>query len=47
MISVQRFFPIVMFSFSFFTVFVLFGVLVNNSLTNEVQLFDGILYADI
>ncbi|WP_445626683.1 hypothetical protein [Nostoc sp. DSM 114167] len=47
MISVQRFFPIVMFSFSFFTAFVLFGILVNNSLTNEVQLFDGILLSVI
>ncbi|MEH2275564.1 MAG: hypothetical protein V7K40_12450 [Nostoc sp.] len=43
MSSVKRFIPIVMFSFSFFTAFVLLGVLVNNSLTDEVQIFDGIL----
>ncbi|MBN4004168.1 DUF4097 family beta strand repeat-containing protein [Nostoc sp. LPT] len=45
--SVKRFLPIVMFSFSFFTAFILLGVLVNNSLTDEVQLFEGILISVI
>ncbi|MEH2184269.1 coiled-coil domain-containing protein [Nostoc sp.] len=45
--SVKRFLPIVMFSFSFFTAFILLGVLVNNSLTDEVQLFEGIIISVI
>ena len=43
----NRFLPIVLFTFSFFAAFVLLGVLVNHSLTNEVQIFDGLLLSVI
>ncbi|KYC35223.1 hypothetical protein WA1_08680 [Scytonema hofmannii PCC 7110] len=43
MIFLKNYVPLVMFAFSFFTALFLLGVLVNNSLTNEVQIIDGLL----